>query len=166
VSILHKTFIILFVIALVAFVGLNLWPGHAEEESKTNYPIQKTDAEWKAELSPEAYRILRKHDTERPNSSPLNKVKEPGDFVCAGCGQTLFQTAHKFDSGTGWPSFYQPASASAVGTTKDYKLLLPRTEVHCSRCGGHLGHVFGDGPKPTGKRYCINGAALDFEPEN
>jgi len=127
--------------------------------------ITKTNEEWKAELSPEAYNVLRKHATERAFTND-NFPKDPGMFACAGCGASLFEQATKFDSGTGWPSFYQPVDGSAVGEKVDRSWLMRRTEVHCARCEGHLGHVFPDGPQPTGLRYCINGAALKFEPEN
>jgi peptide-methionine (R)-S-oxide reductase len=125
----------------------------------------KTDAQWRQDLSPEAYRVLREHGTERAFTSPLNNEKRHGMFVCAGCGKELFPASTKFDSGTGWPSFYQPVSQDAVGTTEDRSWFMRRTEVHCNSCGGHLGHVFPDGPKPTGLRYCINGVALDFNPD-
>ncbi len=124
----------------------------------------KTDAEWRQSLSPEAYRVLREHGTERAFTSALNDEKRQGMFVCAGCGKELFPSATKFESGTGWPSFFQPVSQDAVGSTEDRSWFMRRTEVHCDACGGHLGHVFPDGPKPTGLRYCINGAALDFKP--
>jgi len=124
----------------------------------------KTDAEWRQTLTPEQYRVLRQHGTERAHTSPLNHEHGSGNFVCAGCGQPLFDSEAKFDSGTGWPSFCVPLEG-AVETSRDFKLVLPRTEVHCSRCGGHLGHVFNDGPAPTGQRYCMNGVALKFEPE-
>jgi peptide-methionine (R)-S-oxide reductase len=162
---MNKTFLVIFLLAIVCFVGLNIWKTRAQEKPKENFAVVKSDAEWKKQLSPQAYSVLRHHDTERPNTSPLNKIKEPGEFVCAGCDQVLFNTKHKFDSGTGWPSFYQPANDVALGSTVDYKLVLARTEVHCSKCGGHLGHVFSDGPKPTGKRYCINGVSLKFRPQ-
>ena len=125
----------------------------------------KTDAEWRQELSPEAFRVLREHGTERAFTSPLNEEKRQGMFVCAGCGKELFPAGTKFESGTGWPSFYQPVTPDAVATTEDRSWFTRRTEVHCEACGGHLGHVFPDGPKPTGLRYCINGAALDFKPD-
>jgi peptide-methionine (R)-S-oxide reductase len=127
-----------------------------------SFPLERTDAEWRASLAPEAYRVLRQHGTERPGSSPLNHEKRSGYYVCAGCGQALFDAATKYDSGTGWPSFYAPLE-SAVGTQVDRALFMVRTEVHCANCGGHLGHVFPDGPLPTGLRYCMNGAAMTFE---
>jgi peptide-methionine (R)-S-oxide reductase len=129
--------------------------------AKPRFPFQLSDAEWRRRLSPAAYAVLRHEATERAGSSPLDKEKRKGVFACAGCGQALFRSAAKYDSGTGWPSFTAPIKGS-VGTSTDYKLGLPRTEVHCSRCGGHLGHVFNDGPRPTGKRYCMNGVALRF----
>ena len=128
------------------------------------YAVQKSEAEWRAELSPEQFRVLRGHGTERPGSSPLNAEKRPGTFLCAGCGQPLFDAGTKYESGTGWPSFWAPIEV-AVGTQTDRSLFMTRTEVHCARCGGHLGHVFPDGPKPTGQRYCMNGAAMRFEPK-
>ena len=123
----------------------------------------RTDDEWRKALSPEQYRVLRKHGTERAGTSPLNAEKRPGIFCCAGCGMALYDTATKFESGTGWPSFFAPLEG-AVGTTTDRSLFMTRTEVHCARCGGHLGHVFDDGPPPTGLRYCMNGVALKFTP--
>jgi peptide-methionine (R)-S-oxide reductase len=128
-----------------------------------SYDIEKSDGEWQESLSPSEYRVLRCHDTERPGSSPLNAEKRAGTFVCAGCGQALFESETKFESGTGWPSFYEPMDG-AVGTEDDRSHVMRRTEVHCRRCGGHLGHVFPDGPRPTGQRYCINGVSLKFEP--
>ena len=125
------------------------------------HDVEKSDAEWQSSLSPAAYGVLRCHNTERPGSSPLNHEKRAGTFVCAGCGQELFASETKFESGTGWPSFYAPMP-DAVGMTTDRRLHMTRTEVHCRRCGGHLGHVFDDGPNPTGLRYCINGVALGF----
>jgi peptide-methionine (R)-S-oxide reductase len=127
--------------------------------------IAKTDTEWRQSLSPEAYRVLREHGTERAFTSPLNDEKRQGMFICAGCGKELFASDAKFDSGTGWPSFFQPAAEGVVETKEDRSWFMRRTEVHCDACGGHLGHVFPDGPKPTGLRYCINGAALDFKPD-
>jgi peptide-methionine (R)-S-oxide reductase len=126
--------------------------------------IRKSDAEWRAALSPEQFHVLRQHGTERPFTSPLNAEKRDGKFVCSGCGQELFASDAKFESGTGWPSFFQPIGADAVGETTDRSLFMVRTEVHCGRCGGHLGHVFPDGPRPTGLRYCMNGVSLKFEP--
>lgn len=131
--------------------------------AKTRFAFTLTDAEWKKRLSPAAYRVLRQEDTETPFTSTLNKEKRKGTFICAGCSQRLFSSGTKYDSGTGWPSFWQPL-AGGIGTRTDYKIGLPRTEVHCARCGGHLGHVFNDGPKPTGKRYCMNGVAMKFTP--
>lgn len=129
-----------------------------------HYEVSKPDEEWARELTPEQFRVLRKHGTERAGSSPLNAEKRPGTFLCAGCSQALFRTDDKFESGTGWPSFTQPIEPDAVGTTSDRTLWMVRTEVHCSRCGGHLGHVFDDGPKPTGQRFCMNGDAMKFDP--
>jgi peptide-methionine (R)-S-oxide reductase len=129
-----------------------------------SYAVNKSDAEWRQLLTDEQYQVLRRHGTERAGTSPLDKSYAAGRYLCAGCGQTLFGADTKFDSGSGWPSFFAPLEG-AVGTTTDYKLLYPRTEVHCSRCGGHLGHVFPDGPQPTGQRYCMNGVALKFEPK-
>ena len=126
--------------------------------------IELTDAEWKQRLSPAAYDVMRKEGTERAGSSPLNAEKRAGTFVCAGCELPLFGSKTKFESGTGWPSFYDHL-ADAVDTSRDFKLILPRTEYHCARCGGHQGHVFKDGPEPTGLRYCNNGVALKFVPE-
>jgi peptide-methionine (R)-S-oxide reductase len=123
----------------------------------------KTEAEWKQSLTPEQFRVLRKHGTERPFSSQLNSEYRSGTFACAGCGLPLFSSGTKFDSGTGWPSFFAPIEAG-VETSRDFSLVIPRTEVHCRRCGGHLGHVFSDGPAPTGQRYCMNGVSLKFEP--
>lgn len=126
--------------------------------------ITKTDAEWQAQLSPEAYRVTRKHATERAFSND-NFPKTPGTYACVCCGNELFEQATKFDSGTGWPSFYQPIEAGAVGEKDDRSWFMRRTEVHCARCEAHLGHVFPDGPDPTGLRYCMNGVALDFKPD-
>lgn len=123
-----------------------------------------SDAEWRQRLSPQAYDVLRKHGTERAGTSPFNHEKRKGTFVCAGCGQPLYSSDTKYESGSGWPSFHAPLP-SAVGTNTDRSFLMTRTEVHCSRCGGHLGHVFNDGPPPTGLRYCMNGVAMSFEPD-
>ena len=126
--------------------------------------VTKSEAEWRAELSPEAFAVARKHGTERPFTSPFNDEKRAGMFACVGCGKPVFAATTKFDSGTGWPSFYAPADAQAVETSSDRKLFMTRTEVHCADCEAHLGHVFPDGPQPTGLRYCINGVALKFNP--
>lgn len=128
------------------------------------YPVALSDAEWKARLSPAAYKVLRGHGTERAGTSPLDREKRGGTFVCAGCGTPAFAAETKFDSGTGWPSFTSPVAGN-VGESVDDSFFMRRTEVHCAVCGGHLGHVFPDGPAPTGLRYCINGVALDFRPE-
>jgi peptide-methionine (R)-S-oxide reductase len=125
------------------------------------FEIEKSDEEWRKFLTPAQYRVLRQHGTEMAGSSPLDEEKRKGTFICAGCDLPLFPSGTKFDSGTGWPSFYAPLT-NAVGTSEDKSLFMVRTEVHCRRCGGHLGHVFNDGPPPTGLRYCINGVALSF----
>ena len=127
--------------------------------------VEKTDEDWRRELTPEQYAVLREKATERPWSGAHNQTKGPGTFRCAGCGAELFDAGTKFESGSGWPSFYSPASEQAVATEEDRSLFMRRTEVLCASCGGHLGHVFEDGPEPTGLRYCINSCALDFDPE-
>jgi peptide-methionine (R)-S-oxide reductase len=127
-------------------------------------PVQRSEEEWKKVLPPETFSVMRNHGTERPGSSALNKEHRAGMYACAACGLPLFESATKFDSGTGWPSFFAPLQ-KAVGTTTDRSLGMARTEVHCACCGGHLGHVFPDGPNPTGERYCMNGVALTFEPK-
>jgi peptide-methionine (R)-S-oxide reductase len=127
------------------------------------YEVTKSDAEWKKLLSPAAYDVLRHQGTEAPFTSPLNDEHRKGIFACAGCGLDLYSSDTKFESGTGWPSFYRPLP-NAVQTSQDHSLFMERTEVHCRRCGGHLGHVFDDGPKPTGLRYCMNGVAMVFKP--
>ncbi|WP_404479674.1 peptide-methionine (R)-S-oxide reductase MsrB [Novosphingobium sp. BL-52-GroH] len=136
--------------------------GGDDAEAKV-YPVHFTDEEWRRRLTPEQYRILRRQGTERSYSSPLDREHRAGTFVCAADGNPLFSSRTKFDSGTGWPSFWKPLPG-AVGTSGDFELGIGRTEVHCARCGGHLGHVFDDGPPPTGKRYCMNGAAMQFRP--
>jgi peptide-methionine (R)-S-oxide reductase len=133
-------------------------------KTKERFPVEKSDEEWRRLLTPEQYAVLRGHATERPGTCALLHEHRPGTFSCAGCGQELFVAERKFESGTGWPSFFDPVPGS-IGTTSDTTFGMVRTEVHCSRCGGHLGHVFPDGPPPTGLRYCINGVALEFEPQ-
>ena len=132
------------------------------QKTTETYPVQKSDEEWRKELDPMQYQVLRKHATERAGTSPLNFEKRKGEFRCAGCGAPLFDSATKYESGSGWPSFWEPKDG-AVGTATDRSFFMTRTEVHCAKCGGHLGHVFPDGPQPTGQRYCMNGAALKFE---
>ena len=126
--------------------------------------VQKTDEEWRKTLTPEQFQVLREHGTERAGTSPLNVEKREGIFTCGGCGQPLFTSDTKYESGSGWPSFYHPIEG-AIETTTDRSYGMTRVEVHCAQCGGHLGHVFPDGPKPTGERYCMNGVALKFEPK-
>lgn len=137
------------------------WFGSKEDEKK--FPVSMSEAEWKEKLTPEQFRVLRKAGTEPARSSPLDKNYEKGIYHCVGCDTALFSSEHKFDSGTGWPSFYQPINEEVLGYSKDLVLLIPRTEEHCATCGGHLGHVFDDGPQPTGKRHCINGVTLKFK---
>src|ERR687891_1464213 len=134
-------------------------------KTEQTFPVQKSDEEWRRRLTPQQYYVLRAHGTERAGSSPLDREKREGTFVCAGCDLPLFSSKTKFDSGTGWPSFYAPLE-NAIGTSEDRSLFVTRTEVHCRRCGGHLGHVFEDGPPPTGLRYCMNGVALKFVPDD
>lgn len=143
-----------------AMVALAFWRLGADADAAV-YPFSLSDAEWRKRLSPLAYQVLRKQATEHPFTSPLNKEHRAGIFKCAGCDQALFNAKTKFDSGTGWPSFWAPLPR-ATATSRDFALVYPRTEVHCARCGGHLGHLFDDGPPPTGKRYCMNGVSLSF----
>jgi peptide-methionine (R)-S-oxide reductase len=140
-----------------------LWWMREDSAGAGTFETVKSDDEWRRLLKPEAYKVLRRHGTERPYTSPLNAEKRQGTFACAGCDLPLFSSETKFESGTGWPSFYKPLP-NAIGTSMDRSLFIPRTEVHCRRCGGHLGHVFEDGPPPTGLRYCMNGVALTFKP--
>ncbi|MAW85625.1 MAG: peptide-methionine (R)-S-oxide reductase [Phyllobacteriaceae bacterium] len=149
----------------VLYSGHNrtIWNKRINGVDKTR--IDKSDAEWRETLTPEQYHVLREHGTERAGTSPLNREKRPGMFRCAGCGKPLFRSETKFESGTGWPSFYAPAGDDAVSEHEDRSWFMRRTEVRCADCGGHLGHVFNDGPAPTGLRYCMNGVALDFEPD-
>jgi len=149
--------------ALAAIVGLR-WLKGSDVEAAGAFEIQKTDGEWRRILTKAQYEVLRLHRTEIPGSSPLNQEKRKGIYACAACDLPLFSSDAKYDSKTGWPSFFQPLP-HAIGTSTDHALLIPRTEVHCRRCGGHLGHVFTDGPQPTGLRYCMNGVAMTFTPD-
>ena len=148
--------------------GLTAWFGVFElgtvEAKADSFPVTHTDAEWRKRLTPEQYAVLRRAATEQPFSSALLKEDRPGIFACAGCGNGVFSSETKFESGTGWPSFWAPLEDDAIGTLRDTRLGMVRTAVHCAACGGHLGHVFDDGPKVTGLRYCINGVALTFKP--
>jgi peptide-methionine (R)-S-oxide reductase len=144
---------------IAAFVGL----GRVAQAAEGDFPFKLTDDEWKAKLGPTAYQVLRHEGTERAFTSPLDSEKREGIFHCAGCDQALFESSKKFDSRTGWPSFWD-FIPGAIGTSVDNSLFMTRTEVHCSNCGGHQGHVFEDGPPPTGLRYCINGVSLRFQP--
>ena len=146
--------------SLAAALGIPSKPADAGEQ---HFEVTHTDAEWRARLTPASYAVLRQHSTEAPGSSPLDHEKRAGTYLCAGCELALFDAKTKFDSGTGWPSFYEPLK-DAVEMSQDFSMIVPRTEVHCRRCGGHLGHVFDDGPKPTDLRYCMNGLALTFKP--
>jgi peptide-methionine (R)-S-oxide reductase len=158
---LNRRSVLLGGAALAAVAGG--WWIYDSSQARGTFEIERSDSEWRRMLSKAQYEVLRLHRTEVPGSSPLNREKRKGTFACAGCGLPLFASETKFESGTGWPSFYRPLP-NAIGTRNDYALLVPRTEVHCRRCGGHLGHVFEDGPPPTGLRYCINGIAMTFRP--
>jgi peptide-methionine (R)-S-oxide reductase len=162
-----KLAVSIFALALV-LAGIALAAGPAPAPPKGNNTviekIVKTDEEWKKILTPEQFNVLRKEGTERAFTSPLNNIHQKGTFVCAACGLTLFSADQKFESGTGWPSFWAPIDPTHIGTSTDRSFFQVRTEVHCARCGGHLGHVFPDGPKPTGLRYCMNGVSMKFEP--
>ncbi len=156
---------LLFSVLSAFLISCNGNAQKSEKDSQEKYEVSKTEAEWKEELTPQEFAVLREADTEKPFSSELNNIKEPGTFVCAACGNELYKTKHKFMSGTGWPSFDR-AIDGGVAYGSDSKLGYQRDEVHCARCGGHLGHVFDDGPEETtGKRHCINGIAMDFIPE-
>jgi peptide-methionine (R)-S-oxide reductase len=159
----NRRFLLASTAGLAAFAALRWlgFPGKAEAAGK--FEIEKTPEEWKRQLTPRQYYILREHGTERPFSSPLNKEKRKGIFACAGCDLPLFASETKFESGSGWPSFYDHLP-NAVGKTEDRTMMMVRTEIHCRRCGGHLGHVFDDGPKPTGLRYCMDGDGMVFKP--
>jgi peptide-methionine (R)-S-oxide reductase len=150
-------------IAGAGAIGMGLFGSKTAAAPAGTFEIEYSEAQWRERLTAEQFDVLRKHGTERAGSSPLDREKRKGTFVCAGCDLPLFDSTTKFDSGTGWPSFWQPLE-NAIGTTEDRAFFMTRTEVHCRRCGGHLGHVFDDGPPPTGLRYCMNGVALRFEP--
>ncbi len=149
---------------VAAVAGVSIWRGGRGVAAEGGFAVTLSEAEWRERLTPDAFAVLREAATEPPYSSPLNDEHREGTFLCAGCANPLYASATKFDSGTGWPSFYD-ALPDAVGTKADYKLIYPRTEVHCARCGGHQGHIFKDGPAPTGLRHCINGVAMAFEPK-
>jgi peptide-methionine (R)-S-oxide reductase len=160
-----------FLVVVGAILGLGpvvAWLGRSDPIARSDNPqtfrVRKTEGEWRAALTPQQYRVLRQGSTERAFSSPLDHETRRGTFVCAACAQPLFSSATKYDSGTGWPSFWAPLD-NAVGTSIDRSFFMIRTEVHCVGCGGHLGHVFSDGPRPTGLRYCMNGVAMRFVPE-
>jgi peptide-methionine (R)-S-oxide reductase len=152
-------------VLMLAGVAIAAGPAQSPRKGKNEVieKIVKPDAEWKKTLTPEQFYVLREHGTERAGTSALNNNKKKGVYVCAACGLTLFSSDTKFESGTGWPSFWAPLDPKHVGTSVDRSFFSTRTEVHCARCGGHLGHVFPDGPPPTGQRYCMNGVSLKFE---
>ena len=162
----RRSFLLTGVTALVGATAYGyLGSSNSDATESGAFPLQLSDDEWRKRLTPDQFAILRKHATERAHTSPLNHEKRVGLFHCAGCDQALYSSETKYDSGTGWPSFYE-ALPNSVGTSKDTSFFMTRTEVHCSNCGGHLGHIFDDGPQPTGKRHCINGIALAFRPQN
>ena len=166
---IHPKFILmlgmLFVSSLAACQTSTKETVHAKTEtSVNNYKVNKTEAEWRKQLTAEEFKVLRQKGTERAFTGEYDKFKKKGTFTCAGCGQALFSSKAKFDSGTGWPSYYEPISKDAVSEEPDYSYGMKNTEILCSNCGGHLGHVFNDGPRPTGLRYCINSVSLDFVP--
>lgn len=165
---MHRRHFLTFAGLTAAAAGLPIYRAIASDSAGAQTPrlekLELSDAQWRARLTPEQYEILRREGTEPPWTSPLNDEKRKGTYVCAGCGHALFTAEMKYDSGTGWPSFYTTLPG-AFNTKRDFKLILPRTEYHCARCGGHHGHVFNDGPKPTGQRWCNNGLALRFVAE-
>ncbi|MFZ9889646.1 MAG: peptide-methionine (R)-S-oxide reductase MsrB [Myxococcota bacterium] len=151
-------------VLFVTFAGSCVAPSHAEPPATERFAVEKPEAEWRKQLTQEQFHVLREKGTERAFSGSFHAQKAPGEYRCAGCGQPLFSSTDKFDSGTGWPSFTRPVTSTSLKQHRDRSYGMVREEVVCSRCGGHLGHVFDDGPRPTGLRYCINSAALDFVP--
>lgn len=154
-----------FVLAAPFIPGASAMGFFSKKDKNDAFAFNLSEEEWRKRLSEKQFSVLRQAGTERAFSSALNEEKRAGSFRCSGCDWLLFSSDHKFDSGTGWPSFWQPENESSVGETKDYKLIVPRIEVHCANCGGHQGHIFNDGSKPTGLRYCINGVAMTFKPK-